>query len=64
MGRPKIIVKATKNNQKVISVVAGNGEKILTSETLKSNKAVKVSLAAVKKAVPNGVVVDKTKKKS
>ncbi|QQR82641.1 hypothetical protein IPJ70_00820 [Candidatus Campbellbacteria bacterium] len=63
MGRPKIIIKPSKNNQRVISVVGGNGEKLLTSETLKSDQAVKVSLAAIKKAVPNGVVVDKTKKK-
>ncbi len=60
MGRPKIIIKPTVNKQIVISVVAGNGEKLLTSETLKSAQAVKVSLAAIKKAVPNGVVVDKT----
>ena len=63
MGRPKIVIKPTKNYQKLISVVAGNGEKLLTSETLKSNQAVKVALAAIKKAVPNGVVVDKTKTK-
>jgi hypothetical protein len=61
MGKPKIVIKPTINKQIVISVVAGNGEKLLTSETLKSAQAVKVSLAAIKKAVPNGVVVDKTK---
>jgi len=61
MGRPKIIIKPTTNKQIVISVVAGNGEKLLTSETLKSAQAVKVSLAAIKKAVPNGIIVDKTK---
>lgn len=61
MGRPKIVIKPTTNRQVVISVVAGNGEKLLTSETLKSNQAVKTSLAAIKKAVPNGVIVDQTK---
>lgn len=61
MGRPKIVIKPTSNKQIVISVVAGNGEKLLTSETLKSKQAVKVSLEAIKKAVPNGTVVDMTK---
>jgi uncharacterized protein YegP (UPF0339 family) len=62
MGRPKIVIKPTRNKQVQINVKAGNGENLLTSETLKSNQAVKKSLAAIKKAVPHGVIKDLRKK--
>lgn len=59
-NKSKIEINKTKNNQKIINVIAGNGENLLTSETLKTAQAVKKSLAAIVKAIPNAVVIDNT----
>lgn len=59
MGRPKIVVKPTRNKQAVVSLIAGNGETLMHSETLKSNTAVKKNITAMKKVAKTAVIVDK-----
>lgn len=62
VNKTKIVIDPSRNKQKVIKVKGGNGKNLLTSETYKSDTAVKKALTAIKKTVKNPIVVDNTKK--
>lgn len=61
MGKTKIIIKDTKNNQAIVELIAGNGETVMTSETLRTTQAVKKNVAAVQKIAKTAVIIDQRK---
>lgn len=62
-GRPKIIIKESKDNQKYVLLQAANGEILSTSETFRSDAAVNKNVEAIKKVAKTATIVDMTKKK-
>lgn len=67
-GKTRLVIKDAARKQFLLSIVAANGQKILTSETYKRKAGATNAAEVAKKAFINAIIEDKTasskKKKS
>ena len=62
-GKKRLEIVQGKNKQKHVRVLAQNNKVVAVTEQYKSNQGVANAVKALKKIIPNAVVVDKTVKK-
>jgi len=62
-GKNRIVINASGNKEKYITIKASNNKTLATTETYKSNQGINSAIKALEKVVKNAIVVDKTKKK-
>lgn len=63
-GKPRIVIKGSKNKQKYVVVKAANNKILANTETYKTNQGVNNVVKALKKVIKNAKVIDETKKKN
>lgn len=62
--RPVLKIKKSKNGEVFVSLVGGNGEKIMNTETYASSTGARNSAQRILKIVPNAKIEDSTAKKA
>jgi len=61
-GKASIVIALGKGNQTYTKVVSPNNKTLSHSETFKTKAGAENNAAALKKVIPNAIIVNKTKK--